>query len=200
MSLYPEPVFEASEADRRRLLTLARRAVEVAARERRRVALVMEESEFLQRPAASFVSLHKGALLRGCIGQVVARHPLHRAVVEAAYSAALEDPRFAPVAPEELEEISLEISVLSPLFPVTPEQIRVGIHGLLVSLGGVRGLLLPQVATTYRWDAQQFLEETCLKAGLDPQAWKSGAQIHAFTAEVFAEVERRYSSSMSSPA
>ena len=178
------------EAEKQRLLELAHRAVEMAARERRPWEPPPESNPRLTPPRAVFVSLHKSGLLRGCIGQVVAHLPLHRAVAEAAYSAAREDPRFAPVSPEELPEITVEISVLSPFHPIRPEEIQVGVHGLMLSRGRLRGLLLPQVATHYDWKAPRFLEETCRKAGLPPDAWRHGATIEAFTAEVFRDEEK----------
>ena len=81
----------------------------------------------------------------------------------------------------------LEISILSPLLDVVPQQVEVGRHGLLISRGALRGLLLPQVAVEWNWDREQFLEETCLKAGLPPDAWQHGARIQAFTAQILKE-------------
>lgn len=178
---------ELSEAERRRLLELARAAVELAARERRALVPAPETSPGLSQHRAVFVTLHKEGLLRGCIGQIAVRRPLYWAVAEVAFSAALEDPRFPPIEPAELPKISLEISVLSDFFTLRPEDIRVGAHGLLIVHEAGRGLLLPQVATHYNWDPQHFLEETCRKAGLRPDAWKHGATIQGFTAEVFGE-------------
>ena len=189
MSPRPEPFPELSESERKRLLELARAAVGLAAREGRRFHPPPETGANLVNPRAVFVSLHKKGHLRGCIGQVAARLPLYRAVPEVAYSAALEDPRFEPLAPEELPQVSIEVSVLSDFFPIRPEEVRVGTHGLMILREGARGLLLPQVAAQYRWDAQRFLEECCVKAGLEPDAWNRGAQILAFTAQVFGEGE-----------
>ena len=141
----------------------------------------------LQQPAGAFVSLHKGGELRGCVGFVEPRLPLYRAVMETAAAAALRDPRFAPVRPEELPALEIEISVLSPSQPVTVDAIEIGVHGLLVSQGRARGLLLPQVAVERRWSPHRFLEETCHKAGLPFDAWRSGARVEAFRAEVFGE-------------
>jgi len=142
----------------------------------------------LTRPGAAFVTLHAGKRLRGCIGQLTWSEPLIQVVAYCARAAALEDPRFEPVRADELAGIEIEISVLSPLEEIAPDQIRVGQHGLLVSRGWQRGVLLPQVATQYHWDARTFLEETCLKAGMDREAWKDAAtRIHGFTADVFSE-------------
>jgi len=137
--------------------------------------------------AGAFVSLHKQGLLRGCIGYVHALHPLYRTVMEAAAAAALHDPRFPPVRPAELPDVHLEISVLSPFRTVRAEEIQVGAHGLLIAQERKQGLLLPQVAVEHQWDRERFLEETCRKAGLAPDAWRRGATIEAFTAEVFGE-------------
>jgi uncharacterized protein len=137
--------------------------------------------------AGAFVTLRVGGSLRGCIGQVEAERPLVRAVAECAAAAALEDPRFPPVSPAELESLDIEISVLSPLFDINPMEIEVGRHGLLISSGFQRGLLLPQVAVEWRWDSLRFLEETCRKAGLPADAWRRGARVQGFTTQVFVE-------------
>jgi AmmeMemoRadiSam system protein A len=104
-------------------------------------------------------------------------------------AAALHDPRFPAVTSQEIPELSLEISVLSPLTEIAPEKIEIGRHGLLISRGAQHGLLLPQVAVEWNWNREQFLEETCLKAGLPPDAWQHGARIQAFTAQVFEETD-----------
>ena len=135
-----------------------------------------------------FVSIHKHSELRGCIGNVHGSGPLSRTVAECAISAAVGDPRFLPVMEDELPVIDFEISVLSPMRVVTDiNEIEVGTHGLLISKRGYRGLLLPQVATTYGWDRKTFLGETCKKAGLRYDDWKDGATIHCFSAFVFGE-------------
>lgn len=147
-------------------------------------------SEVLLAPAGAFVTLHRGSRLRGCIGQLAGRDPLVHVIASSARAAALEDPRFPPLTREELADIDIEISVLSPLSDISPGEIVAGKHGLLVSRGPNRGVLLPQVAGQFQWTAQRFLEETCVKAGLDPSAWKdSETRIQAFTAEVFGESE-----------
>jgi AmmeMemoRadiSam system protein A len=108
-------------------------------------------------------------------------------VAETARSAALEDTRFWPVTREELSELEVSLSILSPLKPIQPEEVEIGRHGLLVSLGSHRGLLLPQVPVEHGWDRITFLEQTCRKAGLPLNAWQKGAKIEAFTAEVFGD-------------
>ena len=123
--------------------------------------------------------------------------PLYRAVIDAAIAASLHDPRFSPVAAAELLEIDVEISVLSQPLPITIEEIRIGLHGLIVTRGQARGLLLPQVAVERQWSPERFLEETCRKAGLARDAWLSGTRVEAFQADVFGE--NLYSSSTASP-
>jgi len=141
----------------------------------------------LDVPAGAFVSLHKKGQLRGCIGYVHATCSLCRTVMDAAAAAASRDPRFPPVQPAELPDLDLEISVLSPFRAVRPEEIQVGTHGLLITQDHHQGLLLPQVASEHQWDRGKFLEETCRKAGLAPDAWRRDATIEAFTADVFGE-------------
>ena len=141
----------------------------------------------LREVGAAFVSLHRHGRLRGCVGYVTAREPLYRTVAEAATAAAFHDLRFSPLREDEFAELEIEVSVLSPFFSIASEEVRPGEHGLMVSLGFHRGLLLPQVASEYGWTRERFLEETCLKAGLEADAWKKGANVEAFTACVFSE-------------
>jgi AmmeMemoRadiSam system protein A len=175
-----------SEADQQSLLHLARRALEEGVRH----ALLPEIDPppgALSDKRGAFVTLFKGKRLRGCIGYIEPLKPLYLTVCECALAAALRDPRFDPVSPTELPSLRLEVSVLSPLEDISAAQVEVGRHGLLVSRGSQRGLLLPQVAVEWKWDRKQFLEETCAKAGLPPDAWEKGARIQAFTAQVFGE-------------
>jgi uncharacterized protein len=173
--------------DRRVLLEIAREAIRLrlsAAPSPRPHA----PSERLSRSGAAFVTLRRGDQLRGCIGHVEADRPLVDVIVRAAVAAALEDPRFPPVTAAELDEISIEISVLGPMRPVTdPLTIEVGRHGLVVQSGTKRGLLLPQVPTEWGWDRETFLGQLCLKAGLPRGAWRTGAEILCFEADVFGE-------------
>jgi len=175
-----------TEADQQTLLRMAREAI-VEYLHQHRLSEVEKPAEALRQPCGAFVTLRKGKHLRGCIGYVEAVKPLYTTVRECAVAAALHDPRFHPVPHEEVPELNLEISVLSPLEEIAPEKIEVGRHGLLISRGPQRGLLLPQVAVEWNWNREQFLEETCLKAGLPPDAWQYGATIQAFTAQVFEE-------------
>jgi AmmeMemoRadiSam system protein A len=116
---------------------------------------------------------------------------LYRAVIETARAAAFDDTRFGPLALEELGELEVSLSVLSPLRPIAAEQIELGRHGLLISRDGRRGLLLPQVPIEHGWDRDTLLEQVSLKAGLPRNAWQTGAAIEAFTAEVFGDRDRR---------
>jgi AmmeMemoRadiSam system protein A len=178
-----------SDATRQALLRTAREAIAAAVHGRAYDPPQLPEDA--QVPAGAFVTVHQGGQLRGCIGQIEARQPLAAAVVQCAISAATRDPRFPPMSPGELEAgTELEISVLTPMERVTaPEQIEVGRDGLLVQQGYRSGLLLPQVATEWGWDRDTFLAHTCRKAGLPQDAWKHGAEIFKFQAEIFSERE-----------
>jgi len=172
--------------ERDALLAIARRALEGYVRHGK-VPAEPEGTGKLASPGAAFVTLKKNRRLRGCIGYTEAVAPLFKVVQECVVAAATEDPRFTPVSPEELPSILLEISVLTPLVPIRPEEVVVGRHGLCVSQGKTRGLLLPQVPVEQGWDRETFLDQTCAKAGLPPSAWRHGATLQGFTAEVFGE-------------
>jgi len=175
--------------EKQALLQVARRALTLAV-EGGETHEDFSTDASLTRSGAAFVTLHSGKRLRGCIGQLDWNEPLVQVVAYCAKAAALEDPRFEPVRPGELSGIEIEISVLSPLEEIASDKIRVGEHGLVVSRGWQRGVLLPQVATQYRWDAMRLLEETCVKAGLDRDAWKDPTtRVYGFSAEVFSEAE-----------
>jgi len=136
----------------------------------------------------AFVTLHRGSSLRGCIGTFEATEPVLETVRRMAVAAATSDPRFPPVTAKELPRIQIEISVLSPLHEVTADEVQVGDHGIYITQGLRRGVLLPQVATQNHWDRETFLAHTCIKAGLDVEAWKEPAtRIEVFTAQVFSE-------------
>jgi AmmeMemoRadiSam system protein A len=140
------------------------------------------------RRGGVFVSLHHRGELRGCIGHIAGDDSLPKTVAMCAVSACSADPRFPPVAADELPEIEIELSLLGPLEPVAgPAEIEVGRHGLVVEMGRQRGLLLPQVATEWHWDAETFLSQTCRKAGFPADSWRRGALLWRFEAEVFAE-------------
>ncbi len=177
-----------TEAQQQALLRLARQVLEASVRERR-LPEAEPPPDVPDIKCGAFVTLRKRGRLRGCIGFVEPLKPLNQAVREGAYAAALRDPRFEPVTPEELPSIELEISVLSPLVEISLEDIQVGVHGLMISQGVQRGLLLPQVAVEWKWDRRKFLEETCQKAGLPVDAWRHGARVQAFTAQIFSEAK-----------
>jgi AmmeMemoRadiSam system protein A len=175
---------------RRKLLRIAREAIEAVLRGERPDVDLQSIDETLRRPAGAFVSLHTaGGELRGCIGSIHPVAPLVMAVSSSAVNAAFRDPRFFPLKREELPGIELEISVMGPIERVVSvDEIEVGRDGLIVSLGGRIGLLLPQVATDQGWDRDSFLSHTCLKAGLLRDSWRSQeCRIERFAAEVFSE-------------
>ena len=137
-----------------------------------------------------FVTLKRRGELRGCIGTLQCRAALAEEVARTARESATQDPRFPPVSPDEVTELSVEISVLGPLEPIAPaapDAIVIGRHGLVVEHGMRRGLLLPQVATEWGWTIEQFLRQTCRKAGLPDDDWQRAAQVYRFEAEVFGE-------------
>jgi uncharacterized protein len=141
----------------------------------------------LSDPRGVFTTLYLDGNLRGCVGYAMPVAPLYRAVCETARAAAFEDSRFLPVTEREAPRLEVCLSVLSRLFPIQAEQVEIGRHGLVISLAGRRGLLLPQVPVEYDWDRQTFIEQTCRKAGLPFDAWRKGATLEAFTAEVFGD-------------
>ena len=143
----------------------------------------------LSDPRGVFTTLHLDGNLRGCVGYALPVAPLYRAVCETARAAAFEDSRFLPVTEQEAPRLEICLSVLSRLFPIQAEQVEIGRHGLIICLGGRRGLLLPQVPVEYDWDRQTFIEQTCRKAGLPFDAWRQGATLEAFTAEVFGDAD-----------
>jgi uncharacterized protein len=175
-----------NEIEQQTLLRLAREGL-VGYLKLAQIPKIPQPAEALCQPCGAFVTLHKGKNLRGCIGVIEANKPLYITVRECAVWAARSDPRFPPVMNREVPGLTIEISVLSPLADIAAEDVEVGRHGLVISQGAMRGLLLPQVAVQWKWNREQFLDETCRKAGLPPQAWRQGARIQAFTAQVFEE-------------
>jgi hypothetical protein len=173
------------------LLEVARRAL-VAAVERGELPDSLPQEPCSNGTAGAFVTLRCRGGLRACIGQIESTQSLVEVVAYSAKTAALEDPRFSPVRPDELAEIDIELSVLSRLEQIAPDRIEAGKHGLIVTKDSRRAVLLPQVAIERRWEAERFLEETCVKAGLKRDAWKTpGTLIQGFTAEVFSESDLR---------
>ena len=180
-----------SENDQRTLLSLARSAVQVGLETKQHPPPIEVLSPLLRQKRGVFVTLHQEGALRGCIGFPHPVLPLAEACQEAAYAAAFEDPRFPKVAPGELESIEFEVSALTPPAPIKPEAVKIGVHGLIVRQKGRSGLLLPQVAMEFRWDVEEFLRQTCRKAGLPPDAWRGDAELTAFEAQVFSEEDLR---------
>ena len=174
--------------EQKELLGIARRAVEQSAKGR---ALPAESSDFegLEFERGAFVTLHKAGRLRGCIGNFSAEGPLLNTVQTMALAAARQDPRFPPVSPSEVPDLELEISVLSPLKKIEDVgEIQVGVHGIYIINPRGRGVLLPQVATEYGWDRDTFLDQTCVKAGLNPGCWQDPrTEILIFSAQIFSE-------------
>ena len=172
--------------DQGRLLTLARHALE--ARVRREAPPSPERTGALALCRGAFVTIHCRGELRGCLGRLETTAPLGETIVSLAAAVADSDPRFAPVEAVELEDIDIEISVLTPEREVRSiAEIEVGRHGVIVEQGHRRGLLLPQVAIEQRWDRETFVSHTCRKATLAPDAWRHGARLFVFEAQVFGE-------------
>jgi len=144
----------------------------------------------LAEPGSAFVTVHCAGRLRGCVGRMDRTLPLAEVVAQCAIGAAMHDTRFRRLQAHEIDEMEIEISVLSELESVGPQAIEVGTHGIAVSRADRRGLLLPQVASERGWSAERFLEETCRKAGLEPDAWRDPqTSLQAFTAEIFSEAD-----------
>ena len=177
-----------SETERQAVLQLAHQAI-IEAVARGQVLDHIPTGGIFSEQRGVFVTLHIAGRLRGCIGVVEPSEPFGESVVRCAASAALQDPRFPAMHAEELGSLQIEISILSPPFPINPEEIEIGRHGLLIVRGAQRGLLLPQVAIEHHLSAEQFLAESCRKAQLPLDAWREpGTQVSAFTCEVFSEV------------
>ncbi len=175
--------------ERKYLLTLARKALEYYFKgEPFTPPAPPLEYKNLYEKRGAFVTLTKKGRLRGCIGSLEGDKPLYQLIPELALSSAFQDPRFQPLSVEELPEIKIEISILSPLYPGRPEEVEVGKHGIYIVKGFNRGVLLPQVATEYNLTREEFLRQGCLKAGLPEDCYKDPkTKLYLFTAEVFEE-------------
>ncbi len=175
-----------TKEEKAKLKEIARKSVEAAVKGKK-LPEFKNISGKLREPYGIFVTLNKHSTLRGCIGRIISDQPLYISCEQMARAAALEDPRFPAVTEKELPDLEIEISILTPLEKVKDfNDIVIGRDGLVISKGYARGLLLPQVAAEYGWTVEQFLEETCHKAGLPADAYKSkDAEIHKFSAEVF---------------
>jgi MEMO1 family protein len=181
----PAAEFSLSAEEKKELLKLARKAVEQYVVEGKMINDKTEDGNLMSERGA-FVTLKKGGELRGCIGFIEPVAPLWDTVIQTAVYAASEDPRFTPVARDELKDLEYEISVLTPLKKIdNPQLVQVGKHGLIIAMGRNRGVLLPQVPVENNWDRETFLAQACLKAGLPLDAWKKGAEVSVFEAIVF---------------
>jgi AmmeMemoRadiSam system protein A len=185
VSCVPGAHEEFTAEERAILLKLAHEAIESAI-ENREISFD-PPSAHLSEPRGAFTTIYLAGQLRGCVGYVFPVASVYRTVAETARAAAFDDTRFFPVTREEAPQLEISLSILSPLQPIKADDVEVGKHGLLISQHGHRGLLLPQVPTEHGWDRETFLDQTCHKAGLPEDAWKKGATIEAFTAEVFGE-------------
>jgi len=191
-TLGEEKTMELSAADQQLLFRVARDSIQ-AHLKGEKAPLPQTASPALARPSGVFVTLHQHGRLRGCIGYLEAHKPLLTAVQEMAVAAAFNDPRFPPLRQDELADLDVEISVLSPMCRIKNiEEIQVGRDGLYIERGFHRGLLLPQVATEYGWDRLTFLKQTCIKAGLSPDAWEDqAARISIFSATILHEPPKK---------
>ena len=173
--------------EQQQLLALARKTI-IEYVKNRHAEEISVEDDGLADTAGCFVTIKIHENLRGCIGCFTSEKPLWQTVQEFAIAAASRDPRFYPLHPGELDDITIEISLLSSLTKIESiDEIQVGTHGLYIEKNMYRGVLLPQVATEYGWDKTTFLGQTCLKAGLELDAWKCGADIYIFSAQIFGE-------------
>ncbi|MDD5566138.1 MAG: AmmeMemoRadiSam system protein B [Candidatus Omnitrophica bacterium] len=182
-----------SQSQKKELLLIARNSIKTYLENGKKMAVQASDPAFLEVLGA-FVTLHEHGHLRGCIGSIIGRDPLYLTVRDMAVEAAVRDPRFAPLQPGELNNIDIEISVLSPMKRVvSAEEIKLGDHGVLVRKGFNSGVFLPQVATETGWTKEEFLDNLCQhKAGLNPRAWQDKAtELYVFTAEVFSEKDTR---------
>ena len=177
-----------ADNDKQELLNLARKSIQAAVNKKSSPA-VSQSSPIMNEYRGAFVTITKQGLLRGCIGYIFPVKPLAQTVQEMAQAAATRDPRFNPVQPDEVDELEIEISVLTPLREIDDiSEIEIGKHGIIIEKGRYSGLLLPQVATEYGWDREMFLDHTCKKAGLPENAWKDeNTVIKIFSADVFHE-------------
>ncbi|PIR16964.1 MAG: AMMECR1 domain-containing protein [Deltaproteobacteria bacterium CG11_big_fil_rev_8_21_14_0_20_49_13] len=177
-----------TDKEKNLLLALARSTIEAKV-EGRPLPAPPKAEGVLASECGAFVTIHKKGRLRGCIGNMIGEGPLVRTIQEMAVASATEDPRFNGVKPEELKDLDIEISVLSPMKKVIDvNEIEVGKHGIIMRQGWRSGVLLPQVATEQGWEREEFLVNTCYKAGLPPDAWKDPKTvIEIFSAEVFGD-------------
>ncbi len=181
------------------LVRLARKSIETYMIKGKLLEIESPPYTRLKKPSGTFVTLNSfpDGMLRGCIGYPEPILPLYQAVIRAAVAAAFEDPRFPPLSEDELDSIIVEVSILTPPKRIDdkidreslPKVIKIGEHGLVIKRGFYSGLLLPQVATEYSWNSTEFLNQTCLKAGLWKDCWlQEGTEVYIFSAEIFSEI------------
>ncbi len=176
-----------SEQEKETLLSVARQSIKTWLEEKRTPSFETSHPLLLEKRGA-FVTLKTDHALRGCIGTFTTEKSLYETVIDMAIAASTKDPRFRPLDLDELDSISIELSVLSKLNLIdNVSDIEVGKHGIFIKKGPYKGVLLPQVATENMWDRHTFLEHTCIKAGLQPDAWEEGCEIYIFSAEIFGE-------------
>jgi len=179
---------ELNTREQQALLAIARQAIVHGVQTGQEYIEPREEKTLNQRNGC-FVTIKQNGQLRGCIGNFQSELPLFKEVAQMAQASAAKDPRFYPLKENDLDNFTLEISVLSPLQKIEDiEEIEVGKHGIYIEKSFYRGVLLPQVALEHNWDRLTFLKQTCIKAGLPTDAWKADdAEIYVFSAQVFAE-------------
>jgi uncharacterized protein len=169
------------------LLNIARNSISKYLKTKKNTT-VKTENEILKNKAGAFVTLKIGGQLRGCIGNFADDKPIYEMVHEMALAAAFEDPRFQEFEQDELDSVHIEISILSGLKPIKPEDVEVGVHGLYITKGFYRGVFLPQVPVEWNWEREEYLDQLCLKAGLPVGEWKNPkVKLESFTAQVFEE-------------
>jgi len=185
---YPDNNHALNKKEQKTLLMIARKTLNEYIIQGNIPEFQIKEGNLLEKRGA-FVTLTKKGELRGCIGYITALEQLYKAVSEMAVAASSRDPRFPPVSRDELKDIHIELSVLSPLKLIdSPDEVETGKHGLYITRGNYSGLLLPQVAVEQRWNREEFLKQACRKAGLPMNAWKEkGTNIYTFTAQIFSE-------------
>jgi AmmeMemoRadiSam system protein A len=181
---------ELTAKEKKTLLDIAKTAI-AAKVNNKDIPELTVDSETLKEKRGAFVTLKKKGQLRGCIGYIMPVKALGETVQEMAIAAAFHDPRFPSLKPEEVRDLTFEISVLSPLKRIKDiNEIEVGMHGLYIISGYKSGLLLPQVAVEYKWDRETFLKETCYKAGLPMQTWMDKeTEIYIFSADYFGDTD-----------
>jgi uncharacterized protein len=180
---------ELSDEQKKTILKLARDTITRYAASGKKVKIPEDLPDYLKTNSGAFVTLHKEDMLRGCIGTFIGEGDLYSTIINMAVCAGWKDPRFPSLEEKEIELLEIEVSVLSPLREIKDiNEIGIGKHGIYITGDYSSGVLLPQVATEYGWDTETFLENTCLKARLSPDAWQSkNVRIDIFSAQVFRE-------------